>query len=472
MDLEAQARAHGISSEGRLDLWEARRQGIAGKVAESKEAGMPPSLPKSPALLGEVAFRDASRTVAARAGGSVSDDPLRAFTAVFDVEPAGTATVGLKDMIEVAGHANTAGLNQPPGGPADRDASVVARLREAGLGIRGMLDMDSLAYGVTGLTSQVGPAVNALDAEVVAGGSSSGSAVAVAAGLVDCTLGTDAGGSNRIPAALNGVVGFKPTYGRIPNDGVRPLAPSLDHLGPLARTVGEVAALFSVMDPDTPAGHALEVAETDEIVIGLPTSYFFDELDETTRSEMDRLMATLRSHERVRLVDVELPGVEGSASSANFIMAREALQANADLLRRAPETIPEAVRLRLELGVLIPDAVYEESLEFQGRWQSSVDAAFAECHVLLTPTIAAHAPRIGQRTVDLTSVTIPVAAALTRLVSPFNLSGHPALSIPFVSEKSLIPVGVQLVGPRDLDAEFLAVAEAIEEMIGASRPTT
>lgn len=466
-DLAAAAEAERISSDGRLELWEDHRAEVTARIEALQQAEMPP-IRSNPPMVSDMAFDDVAKPVTAQERRPAGSSDKRTFTAFLEEVPSHTPAAGLKDMIAVAGHAVTAGLDSYPSRPAPRDAPVVAALRKAGIGIQGMLDMDALAYGPTGMSSQTGPAINALDPTVLPGGSSSGSAVAVAAGLLDCSLGTDAGGSNRIPAALNGVVGVKPTYGRIPMAGVLPLAPSLDHVGPMARSVNAAAAVFSVIDPKTVSGRGLAIRGDQPIVMGIPSGYFFDELDAATRAAMDVLLQFLREHPRIRLVDVEIPHPEHAAVAQSVILTREALQVNSDLLRTHAAALPDLLRLRLELGLLVPSGAYKLARKYQERWRSTVDAAFTACHVLLTPTLPVRAPLIEQVAVGLTTTQLLTSTALARLVAPFNLSGHPALSIPFAGPKGEMPIGVQLVGPRNRDSELLAVAETVEALIGSA----
>ncbi|MEV0982999.1 amidase [Brevibacterium sp. NPDC049920] len=466
IDLVEEAAARGIPSAGRVELWEEHRPRVERAIEALRGARLPDAAEVVPAVIDGLPLHDVDRPLPA--GRRRPDDPdeLHAFTAVVDDVPEGVPTVGLKDMIAVAGHASSAGLRRPPVPVAERDAWVVERLRDAGVGIRGMLDLDALAYGPTGMSSALGPAINPLDPAVIPGGSSSGSGVAVAAGLVDFSLGTDAGGSNRIPAALTGVVGLKPTRGRIPGAGVMPLAPSLDHLGPLARTVADVAAVLSVIDPRGAAGRGPAVDDGAVIVIGMPSAYFLDELEPAVRTAFDAVLLRLEEDERIRLVEVALTAGGAAGVAQSLVMGAEALASNLATLRTDADVLPEAVRLRLETGLLVPAEAHALALDVGARWGSAVEAAFAECHVMLTPTLPVLSPQIGQVDAALTTTRMPIPAALTRMVAPFNLSGHPALSLPAAQSPGPVPLGVQLIGPRDCDSRLLAVAEVVESIVG------
>ena len=325
--------------------------------------------------------------------------------------------------------------------------------------------MHSLAYGATGLSSDPHPVLNALDTSRIPGGSSSGSGVAVASGIVDFSVGTDTGGSVRIPAAANGVFGFKPTWGRIPTEGVVPLAPTLDHVGPIARSVTGVTQLFTTMDPETDPFSGLEICPGAELTVGVPHDYFLDELDEVVRASFEQFVASLSNHPGLRVVPVSLPGSSLTPAAQLGIMAPEALTSHLGLLQTRPDQLPPDVRLRLELGLLVTDQSYRRAMEFRNHWQNEVESAMKHVDVLLTPTLPCLPPRIDSTTVRLTSIETPIQKAVTRLTAPFNLSGHPAISIPFRMTPESFPIGLQLIGPLGHDLRLLAVADHIERII-------
>ena len=454
-----------LDSEGRIDLWELHRNEYQHHFDRLLAFGFPELAGRRAPMISELEFSLADTPLVAGPRNLRGREASLAFTSYFEEVPEGRPSAGIKDMIHVAGHSNTCATQAFEATRAENDAPIVSDLRAAGVGIAGMLNQHALAYGATGLSSEMGHAVNALDPEVIPGGSSSGSAVAVAAGLVDFAIGTDTGGSVRIPASLNGVVGFKPTYGRVPVDGIVPLAPSLDHVGLLARTVRDAAAVFSIIDPESSVGRGRQLSDEREIVIGLPRSYFLEELDDSTRESFNRLIQLLESVPQVRLVDIRLQGADLVAAGQLAVLAAQAMNVHLDLLRGRAELLPDDVRLRLELGMLVPSEAYEQALRFQKYWRRSVEVAFSSCHLLLTPTVPVNAPRVDSRTVRLSTVDVPMQAAVTRLTSPFNLSGHPAITLPFPETDRRIPMGVQMVAPWGADTKFLAVARVVESML-------
>ena len=457
-----------LPSEGRIEKWErhkgdysAHTERVNSFVLHEIEAARTP-------LLRTLETQDMELTLTARERTTQGRDESRAFTTLFNEVSPETPSIGIKDMVQVAGHSLTLGTRAYESQKCKEDAPVISSLKDAGIGIAGMLNQHALAYGATGISSQMGSAVNALDPDAMPGGSSSGSGVAVANRFVDYALGTDTGGSVRIPASLNGVVGFKPTFGRLPMDGVAPLAPSLDHLGLMARNVKDTAAVFTAIDPSSHSCHGLRVAPGEEITLGLPRAYFLEELDQETRTSFEQLLRIMGRQENIRFVDIELSGAEIVASTQLAIMAREALETNLQLLRTRGDLLPEDVRLRLELGRWISDHTYQQAKSIQEFWKQSVEAAFGSCHAILLPAVPIKAPRLNDTTAQLTTIEVTVQNALTRLTAPFNLSGHPAVTLPFREPNRRIPLGIQLVGPFSCDLELLAIASAIEGFVATT----
>lgn len=423
-----------------------------------------------PPRIAQLRTRPASRTSAPPSG--VRSDQVRqsvrAFTRVFDqplrgssVEGAPVGSVAVKDMIAVRGHANTCGCAAFRASEADVTAEVVRRLLAANWSVVGMTNMHAMAYGTTGLVSEIGPAVNALDPRVVPGGSSSGSAVAVAVGDVTVALGTDTGGSIRIPAALNGVVGFKPTHGRVPVDGVVPLAPTLDHVGPIGRTVADTAAAFAAID-GTEASSVAMVGDAADLRIGVPRRYFLDELDATTRASFERLVRTL---DDLDIADIDLDHTDHLPAAQLALLTREAALAHPDLVQEQGDQLPEELRLRFESGRFIDDDVVAAARAFRREWIATIDHQLEEFDVLMTPTVVVSEPRVDEPTCRTENSEFPTGRILQRLTSPFNLSGHPVISIPFWDEHRRVPLGVQLISARGHDHHLLAIAAHLESRL-------
>ena len=397
---------------------------------------------------------------------------VRAFTRVFDepirdrsatAQAAGTAA--LKDMIAVRDHAHRCGTAAFSSAPSGVDAEVVQRLLRAGWSITGMTNMHALAYGTTGLVSEIGPAVNALDSRVVPGGSSSGSAVAVAAGDVVAAIGTDTGGSIRIPAALNGIVGLKPTYGRVPVTGVVPLATTLDHVGPMGRTVADTAAAFSALDGSD--GRSLRLLDdVTGLRIGVPRPHVLADLDPTTRASFDSLVHQLRSA-AVEVVEVDLDHTDVVPAAQLALITSEALQTHLGLARERRTELPAELQLRLESGMFITPDVVARAHAVRRQWTAEVDRQLEDVDALVTPTVAVAEPWVDQPTCHTAAGEVPLGVMLQRLTSPFNLSGHPAITVPYWEGHRRVPLGVQLITAHGYDHPLLALAEHLEQVLPA-----
>ncbi len=376
--------------------------------------------------------------------------------------------IAVKDLMAVKGFLRTGGSGLRPGGPCDRDALAVARLRQAGAVVVGMANLHELAYGITSANPHFGAVANPLGAGFIPGGSSGGSAAAVAAGIVRGAVGTDTAGSIRIPAACCGVVGFKPSYDAVSRRGAMDLGPSLDHVGPIARSVDDAALLFSIM-----AGQAAQVpqrlARLQGIRIGLPKRYFFEPLASDVRGAVDASIAALKADGAV-FKEVDVPGIDRGAALMYVTLCSEATAVHWQRLAEAPGTLGEDVRTRLEIGQLMPALWYVRAQGARARLALDMGAAMAEVDFLLTPTLRATAPRMGADTVDVGGTALPLHAALTSLTLPFNLTGFPAVSLPCGYGDTGMPVGLQIVGGIGDDWRLLAVSKRIEELLDLGSP--
>ena len=374
--------------------------------------------------------------------------------------------IGLKDLFDTADLRTTAGSKILAAHVPDRDAAIVERLREAGTVLVGKHNLHEFAYGTTSDNPHYGPCRNPWDLSRVAGGSSGGSAAALAAGLCFLAPGTDTGGSIRIPASACGVVGLKPTFGRVSRRGVFPLAWSLDHVGPLARTVEDAALALEVMagaddadpwcarQPSEPFARDLERG-VDGLVLGLPRPLFFDSLEpdvaaafENARLALERAGATF--------VDVEIPSLRDSYTAFHAILASEASARHEPWLRERPHDYGEGTRNALLQGFAIPAVDYVNARRFQGRLSAELDAALGRVTALLTPTLPRTAPPLGE------PVSREPASAWNRLLVPFNLAGLPALSVPCGFDRQELPIGLQIVGRAFDEATVLRVGRAWE----------
>jgi aspartyl-tRNA(Asn)/glutamyl-tRNA(Gln) amidotransferase subunit A len=367
--------------------------------------------------------------------------------------------ISVKDLIDVRGSVTTAASKVHDPHPAGADAPCVASLRKAGAIIFGKCNLHEFALGTTNDESAFGPAHNPRDPSRSPGGSSGGSAAAVAAGLGWGSVGTDTGGSVRIPAAACGVVGLKPTFGEISTRGVLPLSVSLDHVGPLATTVRDAWQMYAVM-----AGRALAPAlpgPVAHIRLGRLSGYFLDALDRDVRQLFDEAIGRL-SFEGVSLVDVELPGTDTIASTYIDVSLPEAAAVHARRLERAWGDLSSGVRTRLEMGREIPADRYLKGQQTRGILRDAVDRALRRCDALVLPTLPIPAPLIGATTAATTAGELPVRGLMLRLTQLFNLTGHPAISLPCGDTPGGLPAGLQLVGMRGQTEDLLAAALSCE----------
>ncbi|MFI1198487.1 amidase [Streptomyces sp. NPDC020883] len=381
--------------------------------------------------------------------------------------------MGLKDLIDVAGTATTASSRVRDGHRADADSTVAGRLAAAGAVLVGKTHTHEFAYGL--ITPQTR---NAWDEGRIAGGSSGGSAVAVAAGTAGFALGTDTGGSIRVPAALNGVVGLKPTYGLVPRHGVTSLSWSLDHVGPLVRTVEDAALVLPVLaghDPRDPASlttgptNRLPPRGTDltGLRIGVPRNHYFD------RVTTDVLVAVRRAVERLealgaRLVEVEIPMTRYLQATHWGLMVPEATAYHEQTLRTMPDRYTDDVRILLEAGELLGAGDYLRAQRARTLMRQAWARLFDEVDVIVAPTVPTVAAPTGDSTLTWPDGTVEsVSDAYVRLSAPANITGAPALSLPVGQDRAGLPIGMQLIGRPLGEPDLLRVGHAYEQSVPA-----
>jgi len=391
---------------------------------------------------------------------------LNAFTFIpQELAPAprgflGGAAVAIKDLMSVQGWPLTGGGKAMGMMRPAADAEVVARIRRAGGAIVALTNLHEFAYGITSDNPHFGRVVNPAAPDRIPGGSSGGSAAAVAAGIVRHAVGTDTAGSIRIPAACCGIVGFKPGYDALPRDGVLDLAASLDHVGPMTRTVDECAELFAAMLglDAVPAWVRPDLAGTR---VGLLDGYFADPLDDEVRAALDEAARALAA-DGAQVARTRVEGIELAAAVQLQTIAPEATAVHLDRLRTAGAAFGDDVRIRLETGLFLPGAWYAKAQRMRTRLVHAIESAFGEARVLLCPTLRAPAPRLGSTRVEIGGRRLALHAAVTNLTMPFNLSGLPAISVPWSATRDGVPVSLQLVGRRGADWEVLAFARRLE----------
>lgn len=376
--------------------------------------------------------------------------------------------MGLKDLIDVAGTATTASSRVRSGHHAEADSAVAAALAAAGAVLVGKTHTHEFAYGL--ITPQTS---NAWDRNRVAGGSSGGSAVAVAAGSATFALGTDTGGSIRVPAALNGVVGLKPTYGLISRYGVTSLSWSLDHVGPIARTVEDAAVVLTALaghDPRDPASPAIPAANyrldpgtnLRGLRIGVPRNYYFDHVAAEVEAAVRRAISELESL-GAHLVEVEIPMTRYIQATQWGLMVPEATAFHEKILRTVPELYQPDVRILLEAGELMPAGDYLRAQRARALMRQAWARMFEQADVIATPTVPLTAVKAGDNAVTWPDGTAEgVSDAYVRLAAPANITGIPALSIPIGHDTEGMPIGMQLLGRPFGEPTVLRVGHAYE----------
>ncbi len=384
--------------------------------------------------------------------------------------------IALKDLFDTRGVRTTGGSRILADHVPDGDATVVRRLREAGAIIVGKLNMHEFAYGPEGLNVHYGDARNPWDAaaERIAGGSSSGSGVAVAAGLAPGALGTDTGGSIRIPASLCGITGLKPTYGRVSRAGALPLSWSMDHIGPMTRSAADCAVMLRAMagydaaDPTTsvlpvPDYTAALTGDVKGLRIGLLRDFFLDSAAPAVRAAVEQAARTLTAAGAV-VDEVRLPLMPHVAAAAFAVVASEALAYHAPLLRTRAADYQADVRQRLMTGVVVSGLHYVRAQQVRSRVRAEVDGALARRDVLLAPSTPITAPMVGESRARSGDTDVDVRASLIRCTRPFNFSGHPACSVPCGFTQDGLPIGMQIVGRPFDEATVLRAADAYQRL--------
>jgi len=375
--------------------------------------------------------------------------------------------VGIKDLIDTAGVPTTAASGLHRSRVPGEDAEVIRRLRQAGAVILGKNNLHEFAYGGSSLISFYGEVHNPRNGEHIAGGSSGGSAAAVAAGLCYAAIGTDTAGSIREPAALCGCVGLKPTYGRVSARGVIPLSWSLDHVGPLATTVSDAALVLQAIagydaldvgSADVPVADYVSALreDTKTLRVGIPRAHFFDDLDDEVCPSVEQALSVIGTLvKEVREVRSDLP-------ADRTVQLAEAFAFHAENVARTPELYhPETLR-RIRNGENISAAEYiqrRRELELARRQACDI---FAEVDLLVTPTTPIPAPVIADLQKDPDALR-PAELLLLRNTRPFNVWGLPALSLPCGFTKRGLPIGLQIAGPHWREDWVLRLAHAYEQ---------
>jgi aspartyl-tRNA(Asn)/glutamyl-tRNA(Gln) amidotransferase subunit A len=381
--------------------------------------------------------------------------------------------IALKDLCATKGVRTTAGSKILQNYTPRHDATVAFRLAEAGTILLGKLHMNEFAYGPDGDNVHYGRVRNPWNLECITGGSSSGSGAAVAASLCLGALGTDTGGSIRIPAALCGIAGIKPTYGRVSRYGITPLCWSLDHAGPMAKTVEDVALLLHAMagydarDPGSaqrpvPSYAAALSRDVRGLRVGIPREYFYDTLDPEVDSAIRQAIEVIRGV-GATIQQVSWPSLRYATLAALTIVLVEASAFHEAWIRTRSQDYHPEVALRLKWGLLVPAAAYLKAQRLRELMCREVAHLWQQVDVLITPATMMAAPHPHVMQMRVGSRQISTREALLRLMRPFNLTGLPAISIPCGFTSTGLPIGLQIAG-RPFDEEtVLRVAHAYEQ---------
>jgi aspartyl-tRNA(Asn)/glutamyl-tRNA(Gln) amidotransferase subunit A len=413
-----------------------------------------------------------------------SNPSLNAFTAVFadraladaeavdaalavgrPVGPLAGVPFAVKNLFDVADHVTLAGSKiRQDAAPASRDADLIARLKTAGAILIGALNMDEFAYGFVTENAHYGATRNPHDLDRIAGGSSGGSAAAVAAGLVPFSLGSDTNGSVRVPAALCGVYGLKPSWGRLSLGGVFPFVDSLDHAGLFARHLEDLASVYDVLASDIegapadPIADRLEELSSQRLRVGMLTGWFTQgaaaEVLDALAPVADALGADL---------DVELEGAEAARSAAFCLSAYEGARLHLNDLRRRADAFDPAVRDRLLAGALLPDEIASQANAYRRTFRSAASALFARYDLLIAPTTPCAAPRIGESTMMVEGEAVSVRKNLGAYTQPLSFIGLPVLAAP-LSRPGRLPIGIQIVADRGCEGLTVALAAKLEHL--------
>ena len=380
--------------------------------------------------------------------------------------------LALKDLFLTAGVRTTSGSAALRDWIPDRDATAVRRLRDAGAILLGKLNMHEHAFGATSENPHFGPVHHPHDPERIAGGSSGGSAAAVAAGLCFGSLGSDTGGSIRCPAALCGLVGLKPTYGRVSRAGVLPLSWSLDHVGPIARTVADAAVLLeeisgydagdptSAREPVPPFTARLE-GGVRGLRLGLPREYFWKPMDSQVREAVQAAIIRLEQA-GAAVEEFSLPSLEFAPAAQTLIICAEAAAYHREQLAVRYADYGADVRMRVLQGLCINAIDYLDAQRARRTVRREFLEVLRRYDALLTPTVPIRAPLIGQQSVEVEGLSAPPLFFLLRNTSPFNLTGLPAATVPCGMAAGL-PVGLQIAGRPWDEATVLQIARTVEE---------
>lgn len=456
-------------------------QASAAVIAAAVRAGEVTASAVTEAALARIASThgvlNAFTTVTATRARTEAEAVDAAIAAGHDPGPLAGVPYAVKDLFDLAGTVTVAGsriLRDAP--PAARDATAISRLQRAGAVCVGAVNMGEFAYDFVTENLHTGATHNPRDVARSAGGSSGGSGAAVAGGLVPIALGTDTNGSIRVPSSFCGIWGLKPTFGRLSRAGAFPFVASLDHIGPFARCVADLALAYdSLQGPDThdpvcttqPAIPAFPLLEsgTDGLRVAILGGYFSTGADPAAHAAVERVATALGATRRV-----EFPDVEQARAAAFLITATEGGRLHLDRLRDRAADFDPATRDRLISGAMLPSSWYLHAQRFRARWRAQVLPVFKEVDVLIAPSTPVPATLLGQETMTLGGRKLLVRPNLGLFTQPISFIGLPVVAAPLQAAAGPLPLAVQLIGAPWAEASLLRVARQLERQGVCSAP--
>jgi aspartyl-tRNA(Asn)/glutamyl-tRNA(Gln) amidotransferase subunit A len=367
--------------------------------------------------------------------------------------------IALKDLIDVAGVPTTTASNLFKDRIPAKDADVVTRLKEAGAVLLGKNNLHECAYGGSSVIGAYGPVRNAWNTDCIAGGSSGGSATAVAAGLCYGAMGTDTAGSIREPAALCGIVGLKPTFGSVSVEGIFPLSPSLDHAGPITRTVADAATMFDALRRSNGASADLSWLDNSprDLRIAVARDFFFDDLDPDIASAVEIAIAQISSLIRSGVSEIPL-----DVPVDRTLQLAESFATHSEYVAKSPELYQPATLLRIRAGEQITAVEIDKAREELNLARLKICSVFEDVDLIVTPTTPVPAPRLDfllQNPEELR----PREIVLLRNTRPFNMWGLPAISVPCGFTRSGLPIGLQIAATHGAEKLLLQIAHTYEQ---------
>jgi Asp-tRNA(Asn)/Glu-tRNA(Gln) amidotransferase A subunit family amidase len=410
----------------------------------------------SPALLAEEFLAANNRYCNLNAFISISADRLRRdaqiLAAARQPGPLHGIPIAIKDLIDVQGEVTTAASRLFAKTVASRDAEVIRRLHQAGALLGGKTNLHEFAYGGSGMISAYGPVRNPWNPSRITGGSSSGSAAAVAAGICPAAIGTDTAGSIRLPASFCGIVGFKPTYAAVSAEGVVPLAQSYDHVGPMTRSVEDARVLYMAL-----TGTSTRVTAPTALRIGIPESYFYRDLDPEVGQAMSDVFAALEK------AGHSLKTIDFAADEDRTLASYESYRYHEKWVAASPELYqPETLR-RIMTGSKVTAEAAAEAAKRLESTRNQAASLFTDIDIMLTPTVPVLPPAIDDLLANPETLR-PREMIMLRNTRPFNVLGNPAISIPWGLSTDGMPIGIQLAAAPAKDFDLLAIAEQVEKL--------